>query len=324
MKVAIAWSCQRDTPDTDLRPTVEALAGALRALGREPVSVPLGLDAAAFLRDIAAAGADVVWNLCEEASGRPGRELHAAALVELGDLPVTGTSAAALALCLDKVVCRAVLAAAGVQLAAAVCMRDLDGPLPDALPLPAIVKPACQDGSVGIDRGSVCYSRSEVAAALARLEAADLLPALVEQYIDGREVSLLMLGPAAGPIHHWAFGEIDLSSVPDGEPRILTYAGKWQPDSAEYLRTPSHYPASIEPALGERLREAGARAFSALGLAGYARVDFRIAADGQCFAIDVNGNPDISPDAGLQRALPTLGLTFAEFVDLQLGWARVR
>lgn len=198
------------------------------------------------------------------------------------------------------------------------------GQVPRDVPLPAIVKPACQDGSVGIDRDSVCADRAAVESAVARLGDQGLLPALVEGYVDGRELNVLLLGPAAGPLAHVAIGEIDLSAVPAGAPRVLTYAGKWHPDSDEFLRTPSHYPADITPQLADRVREIGEHAFAALHLSGYARLDLRVDAEGRCFVIDVNGNPDISPGAGLQRALPTLGLSFADFVALQLQWAWVR
>jgi D-alanine-D-alanine ligase len=323
MRVAIAYSAQRQTPDTDLTETVEALQHAIAALGHQALPMPLGYDSASFLSQLKALQPDVCWNLCEEASGRAGRELHAAALVELGDAPVTGTSAATLSLCLDKSIVRHVLRGAGVAVPDAVLVEG-GGELPQSIPLPAIVKPACQDGSVGIDRDSVGHDRAAVLRAVERLHKSGWGPALVEQYIEGRELNVLLLGPAGGPVAHVALGEIELDGLPEGEPRILTYAGKWEPDSDAYQKTPARYPANVDAELAERLRAMGERVFRALKLSGYARMDVRVAADGNCYVIDVNGNPDISPDAGLQRALPSLGLDFPQFVALQLGWAHVR
>ncbi len=323
MRVAIAYSAQRHTPDTDLTAVVEALASALATLGHTPTAVPLGMDIAKFMAELAEARPEVIWNLCEEASGRAGRELHAAALLELQDVPVTGTPASALALCLDKGLCRDVLQAHGVPVPEAVRV-DRPGPLPARVPLPAIVKPACQDGSVGIDRDSVGHTRAAVEAAVQRLVEADLLPALVERFVAGRELNVLLLGPRGGPVQHVAVGEITFDELPTGEPQILTYAGKWDEASDAFLRTPSRYPAQVDAALRARLQDLGTQAFACLHLAGYARLDVRVDAQGQPFVVDVNANPDVSPGAGLQRALPGLGLTFADFVALQLQWAYVR
>lgn len=323
MRVVVAYSAQRQDPDTDLTEVVACLESALLTLGHTPLPVALGMDLTQFLADLKAARPDVIWNLCEEASGRAGRELHAAALLELQDVPVTGTPAVALALTLDKGLCRHVLSANGVPVPTAVRVTQPDV-LPADLPLPAIVKPACQDGSVGIHRDSVAATRAEVLAAVQRLADDGLLPALVERFVDGRELNVLLLGPTGGPVERVAIGEINYDALPAGEPRILTYAGKWEETSAAFLQTPSHYPAVVDDALRTRLHDLGTRAFSALHLAGYARLDVRLDADGQPWVIDVNPNPDLSPGAGLQRALPGLGMSFPEFVAGQLAWARVR
>lgn len=323
MRVTVAYSAQRQTPDTDLTEPVEALLQALRSLGHEGVAVPLGRDVPDFLRDLAHSGPDVIWNLCEEASGRAGRELHAAALLELQDVPVTGSPASTLALCLDKGLCRHVLAAHGVPVPEAVRV-ERQGQRLGEVPLPAIVKPACQDGSVGIHSDSVGHTRGEVEAAVARLEREGLLPALVERFIDGRELNVLLLGPLGGPPVHVAVGEIAFDDLPPDQPRILTYDGKWHEDSPAFLLTPSRYPAVVDDALRQRLHDLGRKAFAGLHLAGYARLDVRVDGQGQPFVVDVNANPDVSPGAGLQRALPGLGLTFAQFVALQLTFATIR
>ncbi len=323
MRVVIAFSDQRGDPDTDLHAAVNQLAHALTRLDHEPLWVPLGLDTLQFWQELRAARPDVIWNLCEEASGRPGRELHAAALLELQDVPVTATGAAELALCLDKARARALLAAAGASVPEAVRV-PVGQEVPEHVPLPAIVKPTSQDGSAGIDAQSVVHTHAAAQAAVARLHARGLGDALVEAFVAGREINALMLGPFGGPIVHLALGEIDFSAVAAHQPKILTWAAKWQEDSAEFLTTPVHYPATVDTDLRARIAHLADRAFAALGLAGYARLDLRVDAQGEPFIIDVNPNPDLSPDAGLVRALPALGLTFEDFVSLQLQWARIK
>ena len=321
MRVVIAFSDQRGDPDTDLHATVAHLAQAVERLGHVALPVPLGMDVQAFWLALREARPAAIWNLCEEASGRPGRELHAAALLELMDVPVTGTAAAELALCLDKSRARVLLAAAGATVPEAVRIA-VGQPIPPVLPLPAIVKPTSQDGSAGIDAQSVVHTHAQATQAVARLHAQGLGDALVEAFVAGRELNALLLGPPGGPIQHVALGEIDFSQVAAGQPQILTWAAKWQEDSAEFLSTPVHYPAEVDDALRARIALLADRAYAALGLAGYARLDLRVDARGEPFIIDVNPNPDLSPGAGLSRALPALGLAFDDFVALQLQWAR--
>jgi D-alanine-D-alanine ligase len=323
MRVAIAFSQQRDAPDTDLGEAVEHLSAALLRLGHTVVTVPLQLDVPAFVQALNAAQPDVIWNLCEELGGRPGREPHAAALCELIDVPVTGASSLALALCLDKSRCRHLLAAEGVPVPAGVRVDDPEQ-MPLDLPLPAVVKPTSQDGSTGIDRDSFVDTPEAAQNAVRRLVQAGLGPALIEHFVAGRELNSLLLGPVAGPLHYVAFGEVSFVGLPPGEPAILTWAAKWQEDSPAYQATPVHYPARLDPALAAEIRRIGDRAYVALGLSGYARLDLRVDGDGRPWVIDVNPNPDMSPDAGLVRALPTVGLTFDDFVARQLAWAWVK
>jgi D-alanine-D-alanine ligase len=323
MRVAIAFSDQRGDPDTDLHATVAQLALAIERLGHVALAVPLGMNVHAFWLALQDARPEMIWNLCEEASGRPGRELHAAALLELMDVPVTGTAAAELALCLDKSRARVLLAAAGATVPDAVRI-GVGQAIPQHLPLPAIVKPTSQDGSAGIDAQSVVESHAEAASAVSRLHAQGLGDALVEAFIPGRELNALLLGPPGGPICHMALGEIDFSAVAPGQPQILTWAAKWQEDSAEFLTTPVVYPADVDAALRGRIALLASRAYAALGLAGYARLDLRVDAHGEPYIIDVNPNPDLAPGAGVSRALPALGLTFDDFIALQLQWARTK
>lgn len=320
MRIAICYSAQRDTPDTDLTEVVAELVAAIAAVGHAAIAVALTMDLKQFWLDWHAAQPDLVWNLCEEACGMPERELHAAGLLELLGKPVVGSSPVTVALCSDKSLCRLILHGWGVRVPFAVRIDD-PSDVPPMLPLPAIVKPAQQDGSVGVDSNSVCRTRQQVLAAVERLHKVDLLPALVEQYIEGREINILLMGKAGMPPQKLAFGEIELSGVTKGRPKILTYAGKWDPASPEFQQTPSHYPATLDLDLQAQLHQMAGLAARALGLSGYARLDVRVDERGDAWAIDVNPSPDLSPGAGVQRALPTIGLTFAEFVALQVQWA---
>jgi len=109
--------------------------------------------------------------------------------------------------------------------------------------------------------------------------------------------------------------EIDFSAFPPGMTRIVDYTAKWKTDSFEYLNTPRVIPAPFEESVARRIRVAAAAAWLAAGCRGYARVDFRVAADGTPWVLEVNPNPDISPDAGFAAALKAGGVEYASFVE---------
>ena len=168
---------------------------------------------------------------------------------------------------------------------------------------PVIVKPAREDGSIGIGEDSVARDADGLRRALRALEATRSA-AMVQQYVDGREISVAFLGwpkPVALPP-----GEI-LFDAPAfaGRPHVLTYASKWDPASEDYAATRS-VAAVLSPALLERVSTRAARA--ARSASDYGRVDFRVDAAGTC-AIDANPNCDLSADGGFMRAARRAGLS---------------
>ncbi|HSN31107.1 MAG TPA: hypothetical protein VLU41_00350 [Ideonella sp.] len=117
--------------------------------------------------------------------------------------------------------------------------------------------------------------------------------------------------------------EVDFGDMPAGAPHIVTYDGKWAPDSDEYKGTRS-VRAVVDPALASRCAEAARAAFFALELRDYARVDLRVAADGIPFVIDVNPNCDLSDGAGVSRAASFGGLAYPDLIERVVAAALAR
>jgi D-alanine-D-alanine ligase len=132
---------------------------------------------------------------------------------------------------------------------------------------------------------------------------------LVEKYISGREINVPLLEGHALP---WS--EIDFSTMPKDLPPIITYLGKWDEQSAEYLGSMPRLAPQLTPALTAAIREAAAGAFAALECRGYARVDLRVDASGQPFVIDLNPNCDLSPQGGFFKAVQAAPLSYADMV----------
>ena len=252
---------------------------------------------------------DIVFNLCESLGGDSRLEATAAWLFERLELPFTGSPYRALRHCLYKVECSQILARSGVRLPATIRVDN-----PDRLPkvrFPAIVKPEREDGSAGIGRKSVVYNYKRLREQVAEVVETCEQPAVVQQYIKGRELAVSLLGwpiPRVLPP-----GEILFNDLPRGHPHILTYSAKWRTDSVESIGTPS-VAAVLRPHELRKVAAIGRRTFEVLGLRDYGRVDVRLDDRGDPYVIDVNPNCDLSPDGGFARAAKRAGMGYRHFV----------
>jgi len=250
--------------------------------------------------------ADLVFNLCEGINGIGRWEDLVVSTMELAGIPFTGAGAWTITTCHHKGLVNAFLQASGLPVPRWVVPKGHK--VAKDFPLPAIVKPAAEDASNGIEQDSVVTTRKALETAVARLsETYDEV--IVQEYIDGREFAVGFVGDVALPV-----SEIDFGKMPDGAWRIVTYAGKWEKGSADDLGTQPVCPAPIDKDLEKRLVSTARAAWDLVGGHGYGRVDMRVDRDGRPWILEVNPNPDISDDAGLSAMAAARGWTYAELV----------
>ena len=268
---------------------------------------------------VRSANPTIVFNLCESLAGTSRGEATVPNVLERLGVAYTGSACAALRTCLQKLDCNEALERSGVPVP--YTRRVSCGSELGTIPIPAIVKPDREDGSVGIDATSVVR---ELDAARARVDAlvAELgQPAVVQEYVDGREISVSFLGypepRALSP------GEIAFDSSIEGSPPILTYAAKWYPESVDYVAT-RPVPAAVEPTSARRIVAVARRAFEALGLRDYGRVDMRVDDHGSPRVIDVNPNCDLGHEGAFMRAARRSGLDRAETLSILVRGAFLR
>jgi len=241
---------------------------------------------------------NIVFNACEAPLGRPDREAHVAALLEWLGVRFTGCGSETLALCRRKDRVNTLLVAAGV-------------PVPRTGVFPCIVKPADEDGSVGIDEHSICANVEAVIRARVRLKG----PVVIQEFLPGREFAVSLWGREESL--NVSIGETCFT----GGTRLLTYAAKWDVDSADFDNTPLVYTPQLDPLLREAVIATARGAWRVVGACGYLRVDIRLDAAGVPRVLDVNPNPELSPDRGIYRAVNEAGWSWERFVRQQLEWA---
>jgi D-alanine-D-alanine ligase len=255
--------------------------------------------------------ADVVFNLFEGFEDWPETEAAVADIMtELG-LRYTGCTGATLSLALDKARSKALMESAEIdtpkcQVLSPRTLSKL------RLAYPCIVKPYAQDASLGISEDSVVNDYAALGEKVREISKRFGGRALVEEYVDGREFNITVLGssePTPLPI-----SEIDYSLPPD-VPRILTFAAKWDPDSIYFKGTSAVCPAEIDAVLRAQIEDAAIRLFRVFDCTGYARVDFRMDNEGQLKALELNPNPDISPNSGAALQASVAGMSYARFIE---------
>lgn len=253
---------------------------------------------------------DVVFNLCESLLSDARYEPVVAAVQERLGAVFTGNGPRVLRLCLDKYACNQALQRAGLMVPRS-ALVDSGRDLPSQVVFPAIVKPNREDGSTGIHSGSVVQDRDQSLAQIEHLRHTVGGPIIVQEYIDGRELNVAVLGNQ--PVQMLPLAEIDFGSMPTGLPHIVSYAAKWDLDSPECSGT-RVVAAALEPDVERRVRRLVRGVADALDLQGYARVDLRLDHLGRPFVVDVNPNCDIGPTGGMALAAARADLPYPELI----------
>jgi D-alanine-D-alanine ligase len=317
--------------ERDVLVQADAVLAALSALGHtgEPLACTLDLDR--LRRELTALRPAVVFNLVEALGGSDGLQHLVPALLEAGGWPYTGASGEAFVLTNHKVLAKERMAAAGLPTPPwhgpfPDRGMTLAGPPPEASPSPLrwIVKSLREHASFGLEADDLLLDPDPAALGAALRQRAPRLggACFAEVFVEGREFNLALLAAADG-VEVLPPAEITFEGLRPGQPRVVGYRAKWDADSYEYHHTPRHFEFSPTDApLLARLSHLARRCWTVFGLAGYARVDFRVDHASQPWILEINTNPCLSPDAGFAAALEQAGIGYAQAVGRILADAR--
>jgi D-alanine-D-alanine ligase len=290
-----------------------AVAQALDAAGHRVELVPIHADAELALASYPPTGW-AVFNLGEGLEGRLFEEARIAWALEAMGYSFTGSAGDAIARSTHKGRAKALLVAAGVPTPPWQIFfhpSEVKEANPLALAFPLIVKPVAEDASLGVGPEAVVHTLDDLRERVAYVVERYRQAALVERFIVGREFNISLWG---NPPEVLPLAQIDFSAFADPYQQIVSFAAKWEEDSFAYRHTPVVCPARVAPDLRDGITAAARRSWRAMGCRGYARVDMRVAGDGTPYVVEVNCNPDISPDAGFYRAASAAGYDYPGMV----------
>jgi D-alanine-D-alanine ligase len=290
----------------------EEIFDALSKLGHEPSYYVLD-GRSQSLYGLGKCGADLVFNLTESYAGDDTKEMNVAAYMDLLGLPYTGAGPHAHFLAQDKATAKKMFAFHDIRTPffATAYRGNIDHAHDVKFPL--IVKPQSEDGSIGIDAAAVVTGVKELMERVEYVQNEFDSPALIEEYIEGREIYASILG-SYEKTEVLPLVELDLSKLPEGMPRIASRDVKFETDSKAYKLTKSTIAEDLDEATTQKLSETALAAYRAVKLRDYGRIDMRLTPDGEVYVIEANPNPWLSSRHEFAMAAKKSGRSYTQLI----------
>ena len=290
----------------------EEIFEALGKLGHEPFYQVVD-GRTASLSALAKCGADLVFNLTESFAGDDTKDMNITAYLDLLDLPYTGSGPHGLFLAQDKAVAKKLFAFHGIRSPYFATAWKGRTEHADDVSFPLIVKPMWEDGSIGIDDKALVGSVKELMERIEYVQEEFDCPALIEEYIEGREIYGAVLG-SYERAEALPLVELDLSKLPKGVPRIATQNVKFEKDTEAYKLTKSAPAEDLDEETTERLTQTALNAYRACKLRDYGRIDMRLSPKGEVYVIEANPNPWLSSAQEFAMAARKSGRTYTQLI----------
>jgi D-alanine-D-alanine ligase len=304
-----AW--KHDEPEMEYQ-----IADALRVKGHEVVLVGVRNDLQYLVRCLDEIRPDLVFNAAEAFRGNPGLEYMVAGMLEAEGYRYTGSPPLALLVSRNKAMSKKVLAYHGIRVPGFVTCRPGEAlNVPPALRFPLIVKPLQSDASAGIAQASVVQDASALADRVAMIHGRFDQPAIAEEFVDGRELYVSLVGNGERldllPLTEMVFDKRRTRP----EERIATQSAKWDEDYRARKGIRNVFARPLARAATERIEQICRTAFRALWLRDYARLDVRLAPDGELWVLEANANPFISYGHDMANAADKAGMDYYDFIQ---------
>jgi len=294
------------------------VANTLRTGGHEVRCIGV-LDSLTELRSaIADWKPDIVFNLLEEFDGIVTYDQHVVAFLELLRQPYTGCNPRGLLLSRDKSLCKQLLAFHRIPTPQfTVFRKGAKFHVPRRLKYPLFVKSTVEDASLGIAQASVVEDAARLKERIEFVHEQVKSDALVEEYIEGRELYVGVMGNdrlTRLPVWEMVFG-----SMPDSLAAIATRKVKWDKRYQARYGITTRAAEELSPVVVAKLDKLSRRIYRALGLSGYARMDFRVTAEGNVYVLEANANPNLEAEEDFAESARAAGIPYAELLEKLMG-----
>jgi D-alanine-D-alanine ligase len=292
----------------------------LKKAGHEVMPLGLSDSLSELRRAITEWRPSIVFNLLEEFDGIVTYDQHVVAFLELMHQPYTGCNPRGMLLSRDKVLSKQLLSYHRVPTPQfMVFPRGKKVRIPKNLRFPLFVKSSTEDASLGIAQASVVTDAKQLTERIAFIHEQTHSDALVEEYIEGRELYVGVMGNdrlTVLPVWEMTFG-----SLPENLPAIATRKVKWDRGYQQRYGITTAAAKELPEGTVARLERLSKRIFRALHLTGYARMDFRLRADGELFVLEANANPNISAAEDFSASALKAGMNYDDLLHriMQLG-----
>jgi D-alanine-D-alanine ligase len=313
LHVLLLYNFDREWPSADINEVQQAARLMCEALRSEGYSVnEVGINDSDLISHLCDYNPDncVIFNWCEELPGVPHSSAQVAKILEMLGFIFTGAGSDTLTLSEDKPSVKNRLHASGIPLPPwrVYTTTSHDG----WKHFPAIVKPAYEHCSYGVTNEAVVLNSLELYKRIDYIIDTFNQPVLVEEFIDGREFHVTIVGN--GDLEILPVAEMDFSTITDIKKRLCTYDSKFDPSSEQYQSIKLRLPASLSEQEGLDLRKTAIQAYKAIECRDYARLDIRLR-NGMFYVLDVNPNADLSPDTSSALAAEMSGLSYGQLAS---------
>ncbi|MHC4136959.1 MAG: D-alanine--D-alanine ligase family protein [Planctomycetota bacterium] len=260
----------------------------------------------------------VVFNMLEEFHGYVAFDQNVVSYLELLRVPYTGCNPRGLVLSRDKALTKKILSYHRIRVPGfAVFPRGRRLHRPKRLAFPLLVKSLTEEASSGISQASLVSNDEQLAQRVAFVHEHTLSDAIAEEYIEGRELYLGVLGNHR--LETFPLWEMIWKKLPDGMPRIATARVKFNVEYRKKYGIVTRAAKGLPEGVADRVARLGKRIYRVLDLSGYARLDMRLREDGQLFVLEANPNPDLSHDEDFSKAAEAGGIPYNPLIRRILG-----
>ena len=302
------------------KPTEADVLAALQRLGHEVETLAVFDNVTGTVEKLKAFAPDIVFNLSESFYHDRSHEPNITALLDLMRVRYTGSGSDALLLCKDKALAKKVLAYHRVRLPHFVVSHRAH-PLRTLrrFTYPAFVKPVCEDASDGICRASFAKDEKEAIERAKFIHQKFNCDALIEEYIEGRELYLSVLGNHRLSV--FPPREIFFSQVPEDVPKFATFHAKWNDSYREKWGIRNGPANPLPEGVQDHLSELARKVYRLLKIRGFGRIDVRLTPKGDVYVIEANPNPCLAQEEDFAQSACLAGMTYDALIQEILNTA---